>query len=169
VVAIRAADVDDLDSLTGIYNHAVVASYATFDEEPQAASGRRAWFEQFAEHGRHRLLVACVDESAQREAIGYACSQRYRPHPAFDETVEFSIYLAPDAQGRGVGTALYDALFDALRDEAVYCVVVGIALPNDASVALHRRFGFRDVGVFEQYAIKQGRRISSLWMQRLLR
>ena len=113
----------------------------------------------------HRLLVA-IDE---RGTIGYAASLRYRDHPAFDRTVELSIYLDSAATGRGVGTALYTALLDHVRHQPVDVAVAGIALPNEASVALHHRVGFTDVGVFTGYAIKAGRPISSLWVQRVIR
>lgn len=67
-----------------------------------------------------------------------------------------------------MGTSLYRALFDGIADEPVHTVVAGIAMPNDASVALHRKFGFTEIGTFREYAVKNGRYISSLWMQRLL-
>ena len=84
--------------------------------------------------------------------------------------VETSVYVAPDAGGRSVGRALYDALYDALfgaiAHEGLSRCLVGIALPNDASVRLRERLGFARVGVFDGYAHKHGRPIGSLWMQR---
>jgi phosphinothricin acetyltransferase len=81
--------------------------------------------------------------------------------------VELGIYLAPDRVGQGLGTQLYARLIDELATEPVHRAVAAIALPNEASVRLHRRFGFEDVGTFDEYATKWGRRISSLWMQRM--
>jgi phosphinothricin acetyltransferase len=66
-----------------------------------------------------------------------------------------------------VGTSLCRALFESIADEPIHAVVVGIAMPNDASVALHRMFGFTEVGTFREYATKNGQYVSSLWMQRL--
>ena len=100
--------------------------------------------------------------------VGYACSQPYRGHEAFRETVEFSVALDAGCRSRGVGTSLYRALFDSVAQEPIHVVVVGIAMPNDASVALHRKFGFTEVGTFHEYATKNGQYISSLWMQRLV-
>lgn len=97
---------------------------------------------------------------------GFACSQQYRPSPAFSETVEVTIYLHPDAKGKGTGSALMAALLDTLASQPVRCVLSGIALPNDASVALHQKFGFKEVGIFQNYAQKNGEFISSLWMQK---
>ena len=108
---------------------------------------------------------------AQRgnRVVGYACSGRYRDHEAFRETVEVSIALGTSSRGQGVGTALYRELFECLAGEPVHVALAGIALPNDASVALHRKFGFSEVGVFREYAVKNGQYISSIWMQRLCR
>ncbi|MFE9123165.1 GNAT family N-acetyltransferase [Streptomyces sp. NPDC007172] len=101
------------------------------------------------------------------QVLGYACSQIHRDQEAFRETVEVSIGLVKGSRGQGLGTSLYRALFGLLADEPIHAVLAGIALPNDASVALHRRFGFSDVGIFREYAVKNGQYISSLWMQRL--
>ena len=100
--------------------------------------------------------------------MGYASSQSYRAHPAFGETVEVSIALRRGNRGQGLGTALYRELFGCLAREPVHVALAGIALPNDASVALHRKFGFTEVGTFREYAVKNGQYISSIWMERLL-
>jgi phosphinothricin acetyltransferase len=76
--------------------------------------------------------------------------------------------VAPDASGRGVGSELYERLFADLAGLGLHRAVVGIALPNEASVRLHARFGFRPVGVFDEYACKNGRLISSQWMERAM-
>ncbi|MEM9748974.1 MAG: N-acetyltransferase family protein [Actinomycetota bacterium] len=163
---VRDAVDADVDAIASIYNAAVESSIATFDEQPSSVADRRNWFSQFDTVGPHRLLVA-TDPATDR-VLGYAGSMSYRSHPAFAATVEFTIYLDHAARGHGVGSGLYRALLDELTDETVHCVVVGIALPNEASVALHRRFGFVDVGVFREYARKNGAWIDSLWMQKIL-
>jgi phosphinothricin acetyltransferase len=163
-VEIRPARADDLPALLALRNHYVAHSIATFDEQPLTLADIEAWFAQFRIDGPHRLLVAM---DGQR-LLGFCSSQAYRAHPAFARTIETSIYVAPDGGRHGVGSALYEALFAALRHEALHRVVVGIALPNDASVALHEKFGYRRVGVFSEYACKRGQYISSLWMERAL-
>jgi phosphinothricin acetyltransferase len=163
-IQIRDADAGDELSLQALRNHYIAASCATFDEEAMTLQAVQAWMDRFAPIGPHRLLVA----SQNQRFLGFASSQPYREHPAFLQTVETSIYVAADASARGVGAALYSALFDRLRGQSLHRAVVGIALPNRASIALHRKFGFTDVGVFDEYAVKQGQRISSLWMQKRL-
>ncbi|HEY2305324.1 MAG TPA: GNAT family N-acetyltransferase [Streptosporangiaceae bacterium] len=163
-VKVTAATEDDLPAIVGILNYSAANSIAHFDTRPVSVASRRGWFGQFSATGPYRLLVARRGD----EVLGYACSQRYRDHEAFRETVEVSIALDVRSRGQAMGTALYRALFDSLALEpSVHVALAGIALPNDASVALHRKFGFTDVGTFREYAIKNGQYISSVWMQRL--
>jgi phosphinothricin acetyltransferase len=160
-ITVRLATRGDLPELVTIYNHYVENSYATFDTEPVTVESRLAWFDTFSDVGPYRLLVACDGD----RVVGCASSGVYREHPAFAYTVEVSVYVHPELRARGIGSALYHPLLDNLRSENVHVALAGIALPNDASVALHRRFGFEEVGVFEEYAVKHGRYVSSVWMQ----
>lgn len=162
-IDIRPASQEDLPRIVEILNYTIENSHATFATQPTNVVERRAWFEQFASTGPHRLLVAKHGNTV----LGYACSQPYRDHEAFRETVEVSIALDVSCRGQGVGTALYRSLFHILVDEPVHVILAGIALPNDASIALHRKFGFTEVGTFHDYALKNGQYISSIWMQRL--
>lgn len=155
----------DLPGIAEILNYTIANSNATFSTRPTSVDERRKWFEQFSPAGPYRLLVA----RRGRLVVGYACSQRYRDHEAFRETVEVSIALDARHRGQGLGSRLYRALFDCLADEPVHVVLAGIVMPNDASVALHRKFGFTEVGTFREYAVKNGQYLSSLWMQRLSR
>jgi phosphinothricin acetyltransferase len=84
-------------------------------------------------------------------------------------SVETSVYLAPDAIGQGIGGRLYDTLLAELVDSEAHHVVAAVALPNDASVALHLSRQFTVVGTFTDYAIKRGRRVSSTWFERPVR
>ncbi len=156
---------EDLPAILEIYNQSMTTGNSNFDSRPSTVGERAAWFDAFSTTGPHRLLVARNGGTV----LGYACSRPYRSHEAFRETVEFSILLDSSARGKGVGPRLYSVLFEILADEPVHVALSGIALPNDASLALHRKFGFTEVGVFREYASKDGGYISSLWMQRLLR
>jgi phosphinothricin acetyltransferase len=158
----RAARLDDLPRLTEIYNHYVLHSPATFDLEPKTVDQRREWLAQFAETGRYRLLVAEEDGVI----LGYAGTMRWRPKPAYDTTVETSIYCAPETVGRGVGGNLYAALFDAIAGENIHRIVAGYVPPNPASAALHERFGFRPVGTFSEVGYKFGRYWDVCWVEK---
>jgi len=163
---VRPAVAADLPALTDIYNHYVVNTEITFDLVPFAPEGRRGWFDAHAETGLYRLLVAA---DADGTLAGYATSSRWRPKAAYDTTVETSVYCRAGATGRGIGSRLYGALLDALAAEDVHRVVAGIALPNPASVALHKRFGFREVGVFTQVGRKFGQYWDVAWFERAQR
>lgn len=162
-VEISTATENDLPRIVEILNHAITNSTATFSDRPTSVPERRDWFERFSSTGPYRLLVA----RRNGRVLGYAASQPYRDHEAFRETVEVSIALDAGCRGKGVGTVLYRALFDHLADEPIHVFLAGIALPNDASVALHRKCGFTEVGTFREYAVKNGRYLSSVWMQRV--
>jgi phosphinothricin acetyltransferase len=159
---VRAARVEDLPRLTAIYNHFVERTHVTFDEVPFTVAQRRAWFDAHAPEGKHRLLVA----EERGEVVGYASTSKFRPKPGYDTTAEASVYCAPEAIGRGIGTLLYGALFDAVAKEDLHRIVAGIALPNEASLALHARFGFQRIGTFTGVGRKFGRYWDVAWLER---
>lgn len=161
-IAIRAAVRNDVPRLTDIYNHYVVNTPVTFDVEPYTVEKRLAWFEQFGASGRYRILVA--DDGGV--VLGYACTTRFRPKAAYETTVEMSIYCAIDTIGKRIGSRLYGALFEALRDEDIRRYVAGYTLPNPASAALHERFGFKRVGVFTEVGRKFGKYWDVAWNER---
>lgn len=164
-IRIRAATRADLVRLTEIYNHYVLNTPITFDIEPYTVERRSGWFEQFGLSGRYRLLVAEEDGVV----IGYTGTTRFRPKAAYATTVETTIYCAPEAAGKGVGTRLYSALFEALAGEDINRIVAGYTMPNPTSAALHKRFGFVPVGVFRENGRKFGRYWDVAWSERPLR
>ncbi|MEP3350637.1 MAG: N-acetyltransferase family protein [Marinomonas sp.] len=152
---IRAALMDDLAALTDIYNYYIANTATTFDVKPYTVESRSAWFSQFSPTGRHQLLV--VEEAG--EVLGYACSAQYKVKQAYETSVEVSIYLKPNTQGRGLGKVLYTELFKRLETEDVHRAYAGITLPNDASLIIHKKFGFESVGVFREV----GRKFDQYW------
>jgi phosphinothricin acetyltransferase len=165
LVTIREAKRADLAGIAEIYNYYIVNTPITFDVTPVTPEDRSGWFEEHTSTPRHRLFVA---EEAGK-IIGYAGTGRFRDKAAYDTSVETTIYCAQEATGRGVGAMLYKALFDALKDADIHRLLAGITLPNDASIKLHRRFGFTDVGVFGECGRKFERYWDVVWMERPLR
>ncbi|MEP6649146.1 MAG: N-acetyltransferase family protein [Lapillicoccus sp.] len=161
---IRPGEEGDLVSLTTIYNHYVTTSHVTFDDVPFSVDQRRGWFSHYATTGPHRLLVA-EDEGV---VVGYATSGPFRPKPGYRTTVETTVYVAEDAGGRGVATALYSQLFADLADNDLHRAYAGVAVPNPASRALHLRFGFASVGVFREVGTKFGQYVDVEWFERPL-
>ena len=161
---IRPAAAADLPELLEIYNHYVRETPFTFDVEPVEFEARRAWLEEFARAGPHRLFVAADGE----RILGYAGSHRFRAKAAYDTSVETTIYLAGDAAGKGLGRRLYTALFDALEGEDLNRAYAGITLPNPASIALHHAFGFRKIAVYSEVGRKLGRYWDVAWYEKAL-
>jgi phosphinothricin acetyltransferase len=159
---IRPAMRGDLARITEIYNYYVVNTPVTFDVEAYTVEGREAWFAQFGPTGRYRLLVS--EESGI--VMGYAGTTRFRPKIAYETTVETTIYCAPEAVGKGIGKQLYARLFEVVKGEDIHRFVAGYALPNAASEALHRRSGFKVVGVFSENGRKFGKYWDVCWTER---
>jgi phosphinothricin acetyltransferase len=163
-VTVRNGKPDDLPALTDIYNHYILQSPATFDIEAFTVEARQSWLDQFAAVGPYRLLVA----ENRGEIAGFACTSRFRPKAAYDVTVETTVYCAPGQTGRGIGRALYGQLFDSIRTEDLTTAVACITLPNEASVALHERFGFTLAGVLHGIGRKFGRDWDVAWYEKRL-
>lgn len=163
-VEVRPGTEADLEALNDIYNHYVREAHYTFDLEPVTMEWRKEWFTHYAEVGRHRLLVALEGD----QVIGYASSGQFRTKPAYSTSVETSVYVAPDAVGKGAGGRLYQELFRSLEGEDVHRAYAGIALPNPASIALHEKFGFKRVALFTEQGRKFGRYWDVAWYEKPL-
>ena len=165
-VQVRPGAEGDLDALTDLYNHYVRETPITFDTAVLTSEERRPWLLSHLEDGPYRLKVA-VDTDSQ-EILGYATSSPHRPKAAYATSVEVSVYLRPEAGGRGIGTLLYKALFEALAGEDVHRAYAGVAQPNEASVRLHERFGFRYVGTYREVGRKFDRYWDVAWYEKEL-
>jgi phosphinothricin acetyltransferase len=160
---VRQARPDDLVSFVEIYNHYVATTHFTFDTELFTPLTRQPWFQQF--DGRRHRCLALVDDN---DVIGYASSAPLKSKAAYETSVEVSIYLAPSATGRHFGAPLYDALFTQLESEDVHRAYALIALPNDASIAFHRSFGFKEVAHLNEVGRKFARYWDVVWLEKAL-
>ena len=160
---VRAGEASDLNALVEIYNHYVTETHITFDVEPFAVGARTQWFTQFAEAGPYRLLVADQNGNVQ----GYACSTQFKSRPAYDTSVETTVYLHPDHTGKGLGSKLYGALIEALEQEpGVHRAYGGVALPNDRSIRLHEELGFERVATYHEVGFKFGKYWDVSWFEK---
>jgi L-amino acid N-acyltransferase YncA len=150
VITIRPARLEDLPRLTEIYNYAVLNTTATFDLEARTVEDRRTWFEQHGE--RYPLIVA--EESGT--VWGYCGILPYRSKPAYARTVEISVYVHPDAHGKGIGSRLMEEMICLARALGYHVIVAGITGGNEVSFRLHRRFGFECVGILREVGYKFG-------------
>ena len=153
MIEIRPAGPQDAEGVLAIYRPIVVETHVSFElEAPTVAEMARR---MAAADGRHPWLVAADEEGL----AGYAYATSFRARPAYEQTVETSVYVDAGRHRTGVARALYLDLFERLRSAGVRSVIAGIALPNDASVALHERLGFTPVGVFHDV----GRKFDRWW------
>lgn len=163
-IAIRFAVEADIPQINNIYNHYIRDTPITFDVEEKTDEQTDYWRQKFGTNGRHQFLIATSGDTV----LGWACSGPYRPKAAYETSVEVSVYLDPEAGGRGLGSALYARLFDALRGEDVHRALAGITLPNEASLALHKRFGFTEVGTYSQVGRKFDTYWDVMWLEKRL-
>ncbi|MFI6037522.1 GNAT family N-acetyltransferase [Streptomyces sp. NPDC051315] len=169
-VQVRPGVEGDLEALTDLYNHYVRETPITFDTAVFTPEERRPWLLSHPEDGPYRLMVAAENglRGNSQRILGYATSSPYRPKAAYSTSVEVTVYVAPDAGRRGIGTLLYTSLLAALADEDLHRAYAGIAQPNEASVRLHERFGFRHIGTYGEVGRKFGRYWDVAWYEKEL-
>jgi len=165
-LAIRPALPADIPAITAIYAHAVTHGTASWELTPPEEAEMQRRFDAVLSGGYPYLV-------AERDGVllGYAYAGAYRPRPAYRSTVENSIYIAPGAQGSGVGAALLAALIDACTTRGFRQMVAVIGDGTGASVGsrrLHERAGFRLIGVAEKVGYKHGRWLDQMLMQKEL-
>lgn len=163
VTTIRAAEPSDAAKIAAIYNHYVEQSIVTFEEQPvsDAEMARRI------EDVRSESLPWLVAEEAGR-VVGYASSRKWKDRSGYRFSAEITVYVEPGRARRGIGSKLYARLFPLLQARGIHAVIGGIALPNEASVALHENFGMRRVAHFAEVGFKFDRWIDVGYWQRTL-
>jgi L-amino acid N-acyltransferase YncA len=163
--AVREAAPEDMGAIARIYDNHVLTGLASFEEEPPGEDEMRRRFSDVKERGLP-WLVAC---DAGGAVVGYAYVAPYRLRVAYRYTLEDSIYLAPEAQRRGVGRALLSDLLARATSLGYRQIVAVIGdSANLSSIALHERMGFRHAGLLPATGFKFGRWVDSVLMQRAL-
>ena len=161
--SIRNFRSEDIEALVRLYNRYIEETTITFDINPHTVEQRREhWLSHYQASGRYRLLIAECDQ----KVVGYASSSQFRTKAAYDTSVETSIYVDMSFQGKGIGTQLYTALFNALEPEDIHRAYAGITMPNDISVAIHKKFGFKQVGLFKEVGRKFNRYWDVAWFEK---
>lgn len=159
---IRPAESADVPAIGAVYGHALRTSVATFDvDDPPAAY----WQDKVSSSQPGDHVIVIEEDGA---VVGFAYSTAFRPRPAYARTKETSIYLAPDAVGRGLGRLAYTHLLDLLRADGMHVAVAVVAVPNPASIALHEALGFELVGTLREVGRKFDRWVDTRWYQLLL-
>jgi phosphinothricin acetyltransferase len=145
---IRPVTTADAPALAAIYNHYVLNTIVTFEEEPITLAESKWRIEEVT---ATNPWLAAVEDG---RILGYAYANKWKSRCAYRYAVESTVYLDKDATGRGLGTQLYTALLADLKKRGLHGVIGGIALPNAASVALHEKLGFKKIGQFKEVGWK---------------
>jgi phosphinothricin acetyltransferase len=160
---IRLADKQDLARLVEIYNYYVSHTHVTFHIQPLTVATRLEWFRQFAAAGPYRLLVGIRNQ----QVVGYASSTEFKAKEAYRSSVETTIYVDHQHTGQGIGAVLYSALLGELVAEpSVHRAYGGVALPNESSVELHQRLGFKQVALFSEVGFKFDKYWDVVWFEK---
>jgi L-amino acid N-acyltransferase len=162
-LSIRLASDGDLAAIDDIYNHYVRTSTCTAQYEPTTPDERRAWFVEHAP-GRHPVTIAEIDG----RVVGWGSLSRYHSRTGYRFTVENSVYVRHDQQRRGVGRALLDDLIVRARAAEHRTVIASIAGDQAASIALHARAGFVEVGRLRETVLKLETWLDVVYMQLML-
>lgn len=162
-INVRAISDTDAEPVTRIYNHYIANTIITFETEPIDSADMLDRIRETRDAG----LPWIVAESGTGVA-GFAYASRWKGRCAYRFSVESTIYLDAEQTGRGLGKRLYAHLIDEIRAMSMHSVIGGISLPNDASVRLHEKLGFKKIGQFEQVGHKFDRWIDVGYWQLLL-
>jgi len=162
-VKYRLAALDDSEAIRRIYNREVVGSTVTFDLVPRTADDQLAWMDEHS--GAHPAVVAVEDEG---RICGFGSLSPYRSRPAYRTTVEDSVYVDPEYQGRGVGRGLLEELVGLAESHGFHAMIARIVGGHEASIGLHRACGFELVGVEREVGRKFGKWLDVVLMQRLI-
>jgi L-amino acid N-acyltransferase YncA len=162
MIQIRPAVPSDAPAITDIYNVGIAERSATYETLPRQVEDI---IERLKQVDRYPLLVATNNDGA---VIGWAGLSSYRARDCYAGIGEFSVYLAADVRGRGVGRKLLEALIAAARERGYWKLLSRIFLFNTASRALCRSVGFREVGIYEKHGQLEGRWLDVVIVERLI-
>ncbi len=143
----RSATVSDAAAIARIYNQGIEDRVATFETQLRSRADVAGWFD-----GRHPLVV--VEDAGQ--ILAFAATSTYRPRACYAGIAEFSVYVAREARGQGIGRLALEALLAAAEQAGFWKLVSRVFTDNHASRALVRRAGFREVGVYEKHGQLDG-------------
>jgi len=163
MTTIRSVRETDLPDILDIYNHVILNTTAVYTYEPHTLAMRKAWYDDKVRDG-YPIFVA---EDAGR-VVGLSTYGPFRAWPAYKYTVENSVYVAADQRSKGIARLLMLPLIDAARVQGYHAIIASIDAANEASLRLHRSFGFEEVAHFREVGYKFGRWLDLKFLELLL-
>ena len=149
MITIRNAVAEDLPQLLVIYNDIIANTTAVWHDEPHTLAMRQEWFDVKTEQG-FPIFVAVENNII----AGFSTMGPFRPWAGYKFTVENSVYVATESRGKGVAKLLMPPLIEAAKKLGIHAIVAGIEASNEASIALHEKFGFTEVAHFKEVGFK---------------
>ena len=148
---IRKIELDDADQIAELYNYYILKTHHTFETEPLRGIDMHSRMEKIPE--QFPFLVA--EEGGT--ILGYAYATQFKLREAYKYAAEVSVYVKNDSKQKGVGSRLYEDLFEKFEDTNIHAIIAGISLPNEPSIKFHEKLGFKKVAHFKEVGYKLGR------------
>ncbi len=158
---IRAANIADLPVLKDIINAEILSSTASWTTRPRSQEDMHAWYDARLKAGYPVLVAECP---ATGDVAGYASFGSFRSGEGYAATVEHSVYVHQDFRGRGIAPCLIDALIERAKTAGMRLMIGGVSGDAEASLRLHRKMGFREVGRIPGAGMKFGRSLDLVLM-----
>jgi phosphinothricin acetyltransferase len=163
MISVRPAREGDLPDILEIYNHVILNTTAVYSYEPHTLEMRRAWYDDKIKSG-----YPCFVAEDFGRVVGLSTYGPFRAWPAYKYTVEDSVYVAADQRGKGIAGLLMQPLIDAARRQQYHAIIASIDATNEASLCLHRAFGFVEVAHFREVGYKFGRWLDLKFLELLM-
>jgi phosphinothricin acetyltransferase len=162
-LTIRSAVSADSKAILDIYAPYITDTAITFETEVPTISEFTSRVETIIKN--YPYLVCETDG----KIIGYAYATKHRERAAYKYSADVSIYIKSEYHGQGIGRKLYSDLFESLKNYKIYTAIAGITLPNEKSLALHKTFGFKEVGVYHNVGYKLGKWLDVIWLEKQIK
>ena len=159
---IQIAGPEHFKDIISIYNWAILETTSTFDTESKTIENYSSFLNSFNDHP---LVVAILNN----KTVGWGCLKPYSDRRAYNDTVELSIYIHPNFQGQRVGNKIMQKLIEEAENRNFHTILSRITVESLASIKLHEKFGFFQVGIMKEVGLKFNRRIDVIIMQKIVK
>jgi phosphinothricin acetyltransferase len=159
---VRAATPEDAEAICRIYNQGIEDRVATLETELRTPEERLDWLR--SRERRHPVIVAVADG----DVVGWGSLNRFNPRPAYDHVADLSVYVERQCRGRGIGRQLLARLIELARDLGYHKMVLAAFPSNAAGIALYKRMGFSEVGIYREQGLLDGKWVDVIAMDKLL-
>ena len=163
MISIRNATENDLQPMLDIYNEIIMNTTAIFQYDPHTLEQRKEWF---AQKKKENYPVFVAEENNM--IVGFSTFGQFRNWQAYKYSVENSVYIKADQRGKGIGKLLLQPLIDAAKQMRLHTIIAGIVADNEASMALHQKFGFVEVAHFKEVGYKFDKWLDLKFLQLML-